>query len=98
MSSDLNSILKVYLGTDSRGGYQPIGIDQRMKQAFPKDHDAKMALIAKYLEAEHPPADWEKTGLAEEAKVFAEKLANRFPELDAVAARALANRWSFGWK
>lgn len=98
MNSDINYILKVYLGTDSRGGYQPVGIDQRMKQAFPNDHDAKMVLIAKYLEAEHPPTVWEKVGLAEEAEVFADKLANRFPELDAVAVRALANRWSFGWK
>jgi hypothetical protein len=92
---DINHVLKVYLGIDVTGGFQPIGCDERLEAAFPNDHFRLMQLISPYLRVDHV-ADWSKNGLEEEAELFALELWRKFPELDDVSIRALVNRWSFG--
>src|SRR6185503_14054496 len=94
MKPDINAILKIYLGSGHDGGYQPIGVKERFERAFPHDHAEKLALIRMYLQQDHQP-DWSKHTLAQEQIAFAADLAEEFPELDAVAAKALACRWSF---
>ena len=97
-AADINEILRVYLDTDSRGGYRSgIGIDQeaRLRKAFPNmDIDDLMQRIDPYLEEWHNP-DYEWEDLAAEADKFEELLVKKFPELDPLIARSLANRWSY---
>lgn len=95
MSPGINSVLKIYLGTDGNCAYEPLYSDDRLRQAFPYKYSEMMRLITPYLEVDREP-DW-KHNLAEEADRFAEELRSRFPELDEIAVRALANRWHFGW-
>lgn len=94
MIPDVNAILKIYLGAGPDGGYQPIGAKERFQHAFPHDHAEKLAQIQKYLEQDHQP-DWSRRTLAEETSAFAASLTAKFPELDSVAAYALACRWSY---
>ena len=97
MQPDLNYVLKVYLGADEDGGYEPLYREERMRQAFPENYSQMMELIAPYLEEDHVP-DWARGDLIQERDLFEVKLGRKFPELDATAVRALGNRWSFGWK
>jgi len=53
-------------------------------------------LMAPYLEADQE-RDW-TLDLIQDTQRFETTLRRKFPELDAVTARALANRWSFGWR
>jgi hypothetical protein len=94
---DVNSALKVYLGADVHGGYQPIGCEERLQRAFPGEHLCVKALLTGYLQEGHNP-DWSQYSLAEETARFTDILRRKFPELDRIAARALANRWSFSWR
>jgi len=55
-----------------------------------------MALMTPYLDADQE-RDWTLDFILD-AQRFEAALRQKFPELDAVIARALANRWSFGWK
>ena len=96
MKLDINHILKVYLGTDEAGGYEPLYREERLRQAFPDTHSQMMELMAPYLEADRE-RDW-TLDLVQDRDRFETTLRQKFPELDAVIARALANRWSFGWK
>ena len=96
---DINHILKLYLGTDAKGGYQPIGCDERLRAAFPKDYARMIELISPYLAADQPQEDWGAADtLGQAADHFAEKLRHKFPELDATSIRALANRGAFGYR
>jgi hypothetical protein len=97
VTPDVNTVLKIYLGAGVHGGYQPIGLVGRFRRAFPHDHVERLAQIAKYLEQDHEP-DWSVRSAAEEQIAFAARLAERFPELDSVAAHALACRWSYNNK
>ena len=97
MKPDLNHVLKVYLGADENGGYEPLYRDERMKQAFPDSYPRMMELIAPYLEEDQMP-DWAKGDLIEERDRFEATLRQKFPELDATTVRALANRWAFARK
>jgi hypothetical protein len=97
MTPDINHVLKVYLGTDDNGGYEPLYRDERMREAFPDTHSRMMELIAPYLDEDQDP-DWTRGDLIQEANRFEARLRQRFPELDPIAARALSNRWAFGWK
>ena len=94
MKPDVNYVLKIYLGAGKNGGYEPLYREERMKQAFPDSHAEMFQLIAPYLEEDHAP-DW-TSDLLEESNRFERALRRKFPELDAIAARALANRWHFG--
>jgi hypothetical protein len=98
MKSDLNHALKLYLGAEHDGGYQPTGCDDRLRAAFPNDYDRIVELLSPYLDEEHAPEDWTGRSLAEEADCFAGKLQTKFPELDDVSIEGLANRWSFDWR
>lgn len=71
--------------------------DERMRQAFPNSYSQMMELIAPYLEEDQVP-DWTTGDLIQERSRFEATLRHKFPELDATVVRALANRWSFGWK
>jgi hypothetical protein len=97
MRVDVNQALKVYLGADERGGYQPGDGSERLRQAFPREWGEMLAELSKYLNEDHVP-DWSARDLSEETRRFASSLKSKFPELNDVIARALANRWSFGWR
>jgi hypothetical protein len=92
---DVNHVLKVYLGADENGGYEPLYGNERLRQAFPETHLEMMKLIAPYLDAEQEP-DRTMGDLIQQAERFEATLRQKFVELDAIAARALANRWHFG--
>jgi hypothetical protein len=96
MTPDINHVLKVYLGADENGGYEPLYCEERLKKAFPDLHEEMMKLIAPYLD-EDPDRDW-TIDLVQDRDRFEAALRQKFPELDAISARALANRWSFRWK
>lgn len=98
MNADTNEILKVYLGAGESGGYQPHGYEQRMRDAYHDQADAKLSLVQKYLLADHPVAEWTQNDLASEQSAFETILSRRFPELDPVSINALACRWSYGWR
>lgn len=96
MKPDINHVLKVYLGTDESGGYEPLYREERLRKAFPDSHSQMTELMAPYLEADQQ-RDW-TLDLVQERDRFESTLRQKFPELNAIIARALANRWSFGWK
>jgi hypothetical protein len=96
MKPDINHVLKVYLGTDESGGYEPLYREERMRQAFPDAYSRKMALLAPYLAADQE-RDW-TVDLVQDRDRFEATLRQNFPELDPIIARALANRWSFDWR
>lgn len=98
MKPDINHVLKVYLGADENGGYQPLYRDERMRQAFPDSYSRMMELIAPYLDEDQTPDRANANlDLRQEANRFAAALRRKFPELDDITIRALANRWHFGW-
>ncbi len=97
MTTEINSLLKLYLGAEENGGYQPIGCEERIKNAFPGDYVGKMRQISQYLDEDHTP-DWTKNDLIAESHLFEGELRTKYPELDSIVIRALANRWPFGWK
>jgi hypothetical protein len=94
--SNINSLLKLYLGADEDGGIRPLNCEERFKNEFPCDHSAMRQLIAQYLE-EDRERDW-TVDFLEDTHRFEAELRQKFPELDAISARALANRRSFRWK
>jgi hypothetical protein len=94
---DINRALQIYLGCGPEGGYQPIGCEERLAQAYPADSTRVRQLISQYLDEDHE-ADWSKHGLVEETERFAAALAVKYPELERTTVRALAHRWSYGWK
>lgn len=96
MNPEINYVLKVYLGADENGGYEPLYCDERMRQAFPDRYPQMMKVIAPYLEEDREP-DWTTGDLIQQAERFQLTLRQKFPELDATVVRALANRWHFGW-
>ena len=98
MKPDINHVLKVYLGADDDGGYQPLYRDERMRQAFPDSYSQMMELIAPYLDEDQTP-DWSNGSLDlnQETHRFAATLRRKFPELDDITIKALSNRWHFGW-
>ncbi len=98
MTNESSAVLKVYLGASQTGGYLPLDHTERMNIAYGKDADTKLAQIQKYLEIDHPPADWSQSDLALEQMVFEEKLALHFPELDKIAINSLVCRWSYSWR
>ena len=97
MNLDLSNALKVYLGADEDGGFQPIYCEKRLRAAFPSDYSRVIDLINPYL-SEYQEPDWSNGDLVQETKRFASTLEKKFPELDTIAIRALANRWSYAWK
>ena len=93
---DVNRLLKVYLGADENGGYEPLYRDERMRQAFPDSYPQVLEVIAPYLEEDQQP-DWAEGDLIQQAVRFEATLRQKFPELDVIVVRALGNRWHFGW-
>ena len=87
--------MKVYLGANAAGGYQPIGCDERLMHAFPADFAERKKEIERYLNDDHAP-DWTKHDLVEAGDIYASVLRKIYPELEDVVARALANRFTFG--
>lgn len=94
---DINRVLRIYLGTDANGGFQPVGCEKRLRSAFPTDYSRMMELASPYLD-EHQSPDFSRGGLVEERDRFADALRQKFPELDDVCVRALANRWSYDYR
>ena len=89
MKPDLNHVLKVYLGTDESGGYEPLYREERLRQAFPDSHSQMTELMAPYLEADQE-RDW-TLDLIQDTQRFETTLRRKFPELDAVTADVYVN-------
>jgi len=51
----INSLLKLYLGADDDGRYQPIGRADGIRDAFPSDYEEKMRMIAPHLDEDCTP-------------------------------------------
>ena len=99
MSFDPSEVLVAYLGAGETGGYQPIGRDERLRAAYPRDFQAALAAIEKYLNfPDYPPPEWSSNDLAREQRIYEKRLADAFPELSARAVNALACRSSYGWR
>ena len=97
MKPNINYVLRVYLGTDENGGYEPLYKEERMKQAFPDSYSQMMELIAPYLE-EDQEVDYtsDLRDLLQQSNRFEATLRQKFPELDSIIARCLSYRWHFG--
>ena len=91
---DVNDILKVYLGTDETGGYQPIGVKERFRKAFPDDFEEREKEIEKYLNFE-PRLDWRTNTPSAACVAYSKDLEKAFPELDHISIRALTNMLSY---
>src|SRR5262245_31996208 len=99
MTLDVSEVLAVYLGASATGGYQPVDCEQRLRAAHPRYVQSALPLVAKYLDCfDYPPDEWKSGDLAREQQIYAQRLANAFPELSARAINALACRWSYRWK
>ena len=94
MKPDVNRVLKIYLGADENGGYEPLYHDERLRQAFPGTYAEMMQVIAPYLAVDEEP-DWTAGDLTQQWRRFEATLREKFPELEPIVARALANRWHF---
>ena len=97
MIYDMNEVLRIYLGTDQNGGYQPIGNDDRLKVAYPDCYDEMIRIIEPYLEFEFTP-DWKTQTLIQASDAFATALKEKHPELTDLIVRSLSNRFAFDWK
>ena len=93
MNTEVSDTLKTYLGSGESGGYLPYGHEERMSTAYGDNAVAKISQIREYLAADHCAQS--HSDLGQEQKVFEIALAQRFPELDAIAINALACRWSY---
>ena len=99
MTHDPSDVLAVYLGASESGGYMPLGQEERLRAAFPRDTNSVREAIERYLQGpDYPPTQWSSNDLAAQQRIYEQKLARAFPELSARAINALACRWSFGWK
>lgn len=98
MNTEVNEILKVYLGAGASGGYLPHSHEERMRAAYGEHAISKLELIQKYLNEDHPMTDWTQKDYAKEASAFDLELAKKYPELDQTTLNALACRWSYGWR
>ena len=97
---DINRALQAYLGCNSSGGYQPLGDhDARLRQAFPLESESARDAIEVYLrEADgfaYPP---EAQSLSAAGELVATTLHEKFPDLDDLSIRCLANRCTFRWR
>jgi len=86
MKEDINQILQLYLGTDDTGGYQPIGCNARIKEAYPKTYQEQLQKITKHLAEEHAP-DWTKNDLIEEVAFFQRDLLKNILSLKGILPR-----------
>jgi hypothetical protein len=97
MSTRLNGFLKCCLGTNQDGGYQPIGFSDRLQSVYSEATQEEQALLQEILSEDRSP-NWTSDSLTEEARLFEIVLAEKYPYLEPVVARALANRWAYGWR
>jgi len=99
MAHDPSEILIVYLGANGSGGFLPMGQEERLKAAFPRDAKVARDAIERYLQfPDYPSTEWTSNDLATEQGIYEQKLARAFPELTARAINALACRWSYSWR
>jgi hypothetical protein len=99
MAHDPSQVLTVYLGAGESGGYLPMGQEERLRKAFPRDFDSVRESIEKYLKfPDYPPTEWTTNDLAAAQGIYEQRLAQAFPELSARAVNALACRWSYSWR
>ncbi|MCM8538707.1 MAG: hypothetical protein NE328_00375 [Lentisphaeraceae bacterium] len=94
MNSDINSILTVYLGTDSKGGYRPVGHEKRMKSEYKSNAENRLSDIKKYLDFNFTP-NWSKCDLNQAGDAFAAAAKEEFPELEDFVTKALGNRFTY---
>jgi hypothetical protein len=96
---DLNKALRIYLGSDPKGGVRPYGMRERVEAEF----GAKSAEVVREIHALLAqitiPPEVAHTGTLQEIGALAEKLARaREPGLDDDACRAIGNYVSYGYR
>ena len=73
------------------------GREQRERSEREEPRDVEVEPVRQHqLEADQE-RDW-TLDLGEDARRFEATLRQKFPELDPIVARSLANCWSFGWR
>jgi hypothetical protein len=96
MAQDPSEILIVYPGANECGGYLPMGQEQLLRAAFPRDARSARAEMESYLQfPDHLPTERTSNDLAAEQRIDEQRLAQAFPELSAGAVNALACRWFY---
>lgn len=96
---DINKALRIYFGSDSRGGVVPYGGDGRVESKYGPRTPAVLEAINKVLHALVVPNDVTQQASLQEIGAFAEQLArSRFPELEDDVCRAIGNYVSYSWR
>lgn len=98
MISSVNESLKRCLGGAEVCGYQPVGFEERLREAFDAATAAEQALMRSALDLEWSPSQWARGDLSADAAAYEVMLRDRFPELEALVIRALASRWAYQWR
>ena len=98
MSSRVNALLMRCLGADKSGGYQPIGFESRLEVTLAEADQDERSLILKVLNMAWIPGSWMQASFADEMRVYERVIAKEHSELEPMVVRALANRWSYGWR
>jgi len=89
----------VVAGPQSNRGYLPVGQEERLEAAFPRDSQSVREAIEGYLDfSDYPPAEWSSSDLAEAQCTCEQRIAQAFPELSARSIDALAYRRSYSWR
>lgn len=94
---DINKALSVYLGTDERGGYLPVGKENRLQNHYGELVQQARDAIREYLQFDFRP-DWSKQDLGTVSDSLTQELRAQFPELALNVARGLANRFTYNWR
>lgn len=98
MISRVNESLKKCLGGAGVGGYQPVGFEERLREALVAATSEEQALMRSALDLEWCPSQWARGDLSADAAAHGEMLKDRFPGLEPAVVRALASRWSYQWR
>lgn len=91
---EINKALKIFLGTDEYGGFQPIGCEDRLKNAYPNEYTELSKLLTPYLTIDGHFLEPSNESF-NQLDLFKNVLQERFPELDDISVRALVNRYSY---
>ena len=98
-SSELERAILIYLGADTNGGVQPVGMEERLR----KEYGALAELILKDVRKtlsildEYEP-DWSADTLQFAAQKVENDLVRRLPNFSKSLHKAMANYWSYGWR
>ncbi len=93
-STDVNTLLLMYINGGDSVGYAVGGEDERLAQAYGEKWRRLKGRIKRYLNF-YPKKDHDISEFIEVDEKFYHQIRERFPELSETAARALWNRMAF---